>query len=312
MRDDVYGYDQQLYDRSFLNCYQRQAMVMLAERVPDLPLVFAGCLVTCDDIADQVIRVGRPKYDFQSDLLDPAALARVGIAREYLPFDTYAQARDLIVDTARDTGYVILFVDVYYLPHTPEYRTDHVVHTITLTSYADGQWSILDDNRASVLCRYTYSEDVIAAAYDNGKLRHVSWFPTGPYDERAALAGSAAGFAEVLRAHDDTYTLLDGVADLLATPWIAPARTIALLYDAFSVYEGSRACLRAFAARQPAFADAEPALADLVGRCRDIRNQLMIGKALGQVDAARVAAACADLRAAEEDTLKRLRHQGGL
>ncbi|TYB69190.1 hypothetical protein FXF51_08090 [Nonomuraea sp. PA05] len=312
MKDDVYGYDQQLYDRSFLNCYQRQAMVMLAERVPDLPLAFSPCLVAGDDIADQVIRIGRPKYDFQSALLDPANLARVGVAREYLPFDTYAQARDLIIETVRRAGYVILFVDVYYLPHTPEYRVDHVVHTITLTSFADGRWSILDDNRASVLCRYAYPEDVIAAAYDNGKLRHVSWFPAGPYDVHAAVTGSAAAFTEVLRDHDDTYALLDGVADLLATPWIAPARTIALLYDAFSVYEGSRACLRAFAARQPAYADAEPALADLVARCRDIRNQLMIGKALGQVDAVRVAAACADLRAAEEGTLKLLRERGGI
>ncbi|MER6004807.1 hypothetical protein ABT120_40080 [Nonomuraea angiospora] len=311
MKDDVYDYDQQLYDRSFLNCYQRQAMVMLAERVPDLPLVFYNCLVGGDDIADQVIRLGRPKYDFQSKLLDPAALARVGIAREYVPFDTYAQAREIVIDTAGRAGYVILFVDVYYLPHTPEYRTDHVVHTITLTSYADGHWSILDDNRASVLCRYAYPEDVIAAAYDNGKLRHVSWFPAGPYDAAAAVTGASAAFSEVLRTYDDTYALLEGVADLLGTRWITPARTIALLYDAFSVYEGSRACLREFAARQPAYADVEPALADLVGRCKDIRNQLMIGKAIGQVDAFRVAAACAELRAAEEDTLKRLRGQGG-
>ncbi|MFC7383656.1 hypothetical protein [Sphaerisporangium rhizosphaerae] len=312
MKDLVHDYDQQLYDRSFLNCYQRQAMVMLAERVPDLPLTFYNCLVAGDDIADQVIRLGRPKYDFQSDLLDPAALARVGITREYVPFDTYAQARELIFDTVERTGYVILFIDVYYLPHTPEYRTEHVVHTITLTSRADGLWSILDDNQASVLCRYAYPEDVVAAAYDNGKLRHVSWFPAGPYDAAAAAAGSSAAFTEVLRTYDDTYALLDGVADLLATPWLTPARTIALLYDAFSVYEGSRACLREFAKRQPAYADADPALADLVGRCRDIRNQLMIGKAIGRVDASRVAAACAELRAAEEDMLKRLRGLGGL
>ncbi|MFC5827326.1 MFS transporter [Nonomuraea insulae] len=45
MKDDVYDYDQQLYDRSFLNCYQRQAMVLYLTGIGYSPAQ-AGLVVT--------------------------------------------------------------------------------------------------------------------------------------------------------------------------------------------------------------------------------------------------------------------------
>ena len=309
MADDVYAYDTVLYDRSFLNCYQRQAMVMLAERVPDLPQLFGPCLVSTDAVLKQVLRIGRPKYDFQSGLLAPGNLARLGIRRVYVPFATYAEARPALLRAVAQGGCAIPFIDVFYLPHTPEHRTDHVVHTVALTDHdpAAGEWSVLDDNRASVLCRYRYPEQVIADAYDNGRMRHVSWFTTAGYDPDEAARGAAAAFGELLDTFTDTHELLTGVGDLLSTPWISTPRVLALLYDAFALHEGSRTCLREFVVRQPDYAATAPALADIAARCKDLRNQLIIGKAIGRVDAARVSAACAELRTAEEGVLASLR-----
>lgn len=309
MTDAVYPYDTQLYDRSFLNCYQRQAMVMLAERRPDLPLLFHNCLVSSDSILEQVVRINRPKYDFQSELLSPQALALIGITRRADPVSSYAEAKPLLLQALAESGYVIVFVDVFYLPHTPEYRTDHLVHTVTLVAHdaGTGQWAILDDNRASVLCRYAYPETVIADAYDNGKLRTVSWFPTGDYDAVEAKRASAAAFAAVVDGYQDSYALFTGIRELLTDPWIAPARSLSLLYDALSVHQGSRTCLREFMLRQPRYASAEPAVLDIIRRDTDLRNQFLIGRAIGRVDLDRVTSAALELRSAEENLMKLLR-----
>lgn len=309
MTDDVYGYDTALYDRSFLNCYQRQAMVLLAEGVPDLAQLFHHCLVSSDAILEHAIRLGRPKYEFPSELLDPQALARVGVTREYRPFPTYAAARPALLGAVAEHRHAIPFIDVFYLPHCPEYRVDHVVHTVVLVEHhpRTREWSILDDNRASVLCRYRYSEDVVAAAYDNGRLRHVSWFPTTGYDAEAAARESGAAFADVIDGFEDGHLLLSGVGDLLADPWISVPRTVALLYDAFALHEGSRSCLREFVRRQPRYTSAEPVLDEIVRLTKDLRNRLMIGKATGRLAVAGVAAACQDLKTTEENLVELLR-----
>lgn len=310
MKEDIYPYDVQLYDRSYLNCYQRQGIVMLAERVPDLPLYFSQCLVSSDSMLGHVVRDQQPKYAFKDDQFwDLDALARIGVTRQYLPFDTYAQARQSILGAVAQVGYAIPHIDVFYLPHCPEYLNQHLLHTITLTGYDpdSGSWSLLDDNRASVLCRYSYQEDVIAAAYDNGVLRHVSWFPTSEYDPEEARQGAAKAFAGQLDNYTDSYTLLTSIGDIVSDPWFSPKRVMTLLYDAFSVYDGSRACFGAFIGAQPGYPEARPRVRDVVRRCRDIRNQLMIGKATGRVDAARLQAACLDLKGAEEALLGRLR-----
>ncbi|GLZ51888.1 hypothetical protein [Actinomycetospora sp. NBRC 106378] len=309
MADDVYPYDAALYDRSFLNCYQRQGAVMLAERVPDLPELFHRCLISTDAVLEHVVRAGVPKYDFPNDLLDPDALGRLGVTREYVPFETFGEARPTVLAAIGDVGYAIAFIDVFYLPHTPEYRRDHVVHTITLVDHdaAADRWSVLDDNRASVLCRYEYSGQIVADAYDNGRLRHVSWFRSGPYDAADAARGSAVAFAELLAGFSDSRRLLREVADLATDPWRTPARVYDLLYDAFALLEGSRTCLGTYLDRHPEHEAARAPVADLVARYRDVRNNLMVGRATGRVDVARLGDRCAELGAAEDALLATLR-----
>jgi hypothetical protein len=309
MKDDIYPYDAQLYDRSFLNCYQRQAVVKLAEQIPDLHLLFYTCLISADEISEHMFRRNLPKYDFRGEIFAPGVLARIGVSRHDEPFDTYADARPALLAAVAEHGYAIPWIDVFYLPHCPEYYAEHVVHTVTLTGHdpRTGQWSLLDDNRASVLCRYSYPEDVIAAAYNNNKLRRVSWFTTGDYDAGEARRGAADAFAGRVAAFEDTHSLLSGVGDLLGTPWIAPGRAFSLLYDAFSLYEGSRACLRAFVGESPGYAGAVPAVGDIIQRCRDIRNLLMIGRATGRVDQGLLTSSCLELARAEDDLVGRLR-----
>lgn len=311
MKDDVYSYDTSLYDRSFLNCYQRQAVVMLAERRPDLHLLFYNCLVSSDGILEHMLQLNRPKYEFVTPILAPEGLATIGVTCEEIPFDSYADAKHALLTAAADVGYVIPFVDVFYMPHRLEYyQIEHIVHTITLTGYdADtGQWHMLDDNHASVLCRYTYPEQLVATAYDNGRMKRINCFSFTDYDGKRAIHSAAAAFSELIGEYKDSYTLLSGVDDLLASPWFSTRRAIAVLYDAFSLYEGSRTCFREFVARQPGYLDAEPLVRDIMRRCRDIRSVLMIGKATGKVNSGSLKSSCADLRSAEENLIGHLRH----
>jgi hypothetical protein len=307
VKDLIYRYDRDLYNRSFLNCYQRQSLVMLGERVTDLHLLFYNCLISTDDILEQVIRLNRPKYDAESRLFEPDALARIGITRQEMPVDTYADAKPVLVDSVCEAGYALLVIDVFYLPHCPEYRAEHVVHTIILKGYAHGEWSIVDDNPASLLCEYTYPEHVIAAAYDNNQLRRVRSFSIGEYDAEEAGRAAGTAFSELVQKYEDGGALLSSVDEVLACPWIAPERAVTLLHNAFSFYQGSRTCLLEYLRRGLGDPEIERIVGRIVQQGTAVQNQLLVGKVTGFVDATSVKSTCLDLKDAEQELVHRLR-----
>lgn len=312
----VYPYDKGLYSRLFLNCFQRQSLVMLAERGAPVPQLLHRCLVSTDDMLRQIVREQRPKYAFDSELLAPDDLAGIGIVAEEVAFETYAEARRLLLDVVAGEGSAILVGDVFYWPHCPEYTSKHLVHTIVLKGFEPdtGQWSIIDDNPASVLCSYAYPEDVIAAGFDNNELRRVRYYTTTSFDADEGREAARRAFADRVDRYEDSHTLLTGVGDLLASRWIAPERAIAALHDVFSIYQGSRAGLAAYirgsAPSIPGSA-AEPEVAAvldrIVARTADAQNQLLLGKVTGLLDVDRLSALCLGLKTAETELLHGLR-----
>lgn len=308
MRDAAYSYDVDLYNRSFMNCYQRQSLVMLAERTPDAHHLLYRCLISTDEILDQIVRRQRPRYDFQSRFLDPADLARIGVIREETPADTFAAARDLILDVVATRGYALLVIDVFYLPHCPEYRSQHITHTVVVKGHdpATGEWLIIDDNRASVLCEYAYPEDVIAASYDNGVLRRVRYFSAKEADPDARRL-VVADFAALVARHQDTRVLLSGAGDLLACPWLAPALAASLLHQAFLAYQGSRALLREFITQAVGDDASQALLGEIAARAGEVHGGLLLANVTGTVDRDWLSTTCLDLADKEERLLHRLR-----
>ncbi|WP_369171289.1 hypothetical protein AB5J49_26785 [Streptomyces sp. R28] len=313
MKDIPYPYDRTLYSRLFLNCYQRESLVMLAERGHPVHQLLFRCLVSTDEILRQVIREQRPKYSFDSDLLDPDDLARIGIVKEEAEFDSYADARGLLLDVVAQEGYAILVGDVFYWPHCPEYRTRHLVHSIVLTGHdADtARWHVVDDNPASLLCSYTYPEDVIAAAFDNNELRRVRYYTTKDFDPAQAERGTREAFAALLDRYQDSHALQTGVADLLSCRWIAPERAIASLHDAFSLYQGSRIGLREYLRHTAGDAAVQELLDRIVRGSAEVMDQLLLAKVTGAVDARWTAEASLGLQRAEQELLPRLRAVAG-
>ncbi len=309
MREVIYPYDRGLYNRSFLNCYQRQSMVMLAERVPEVHQLFYPCLISTDDMVEQIIRLQRPRYDFESRFFEPADLARIGVVSQDVPVDSYAEARPLLLETVAEQGYALLVVDVFYLPHCPEYRVKHVVHAITLREFDAGarEWSIIDDNRASVLCTYRYPEEVVAASYDNNERRRVRYFCSTGFDPDEVAGGTGRAFSELLRGYRDTRRLLSSVDDVIGCPWVAPGRMISLLHDAFSIYQGSRLCLREYASRAVGDGCVDAVLGRIVERAVAVQKQLLVGTVTGSVDPSWMRSACLQLASDEDELLHRLR-----
>lgn len=308
MADTFYPYDRELYSRWFLDCYQRQSMVMLAERNPDVTMLLHRALISTDDILDQAIRRQIPKYDFASRLFDPDDLRSIGLIREDIPVESYAASRDLILETVATHGYVIIMIDVFYLPHTPEYRKQHVVHSITLREFDERtkEWSLIDDNPASVLCWYRYPEEIVAASLDNNTRRRVRFYSTVEAAEGAAQAHARDAFAASVREFRDSHRLLADVVDIVGCPWIAPEKVIGFLHDAFSLHLGSRICLREFVQRTVGDGPAVTALETIAAHGADIQNMLLLGKVTGFVDADDLKSVCAELRVAEEELLAEL------
>ena len=309
MSDSFYPYDRELYSRWFLDCYQRQSMVMLAERNPDTTLLLHRALISTDDVLDQAVRRQIPKYDFASRLFDPDDLRSIGLAREDIPVESYAESRDLILETVAAHGYVIIMIDVFYLPHTPEYRKQHVVHSITLREFDERtkEWSLIDDNPASVLCWYRYPEEIVAASLDNNTRRRVRFYSNLEPAGRDALQHARAAFAATVRDFHDSHRLLADVVDIVGCPWVAPEKIIGFLHDAFSLYLGSRICLREFVQRTVGEGPAVTALETIAAHGTDIQNMLLLGKVTGFVDADDLKSVCAELRAAEEQLLGELK-----
>lgn len=303
MKGQPYSYDRDLYGRAFLNCFQRQSLVMLAPAVPELPHVFGACLISTDDIVEQVVRRRRPKYDFESAFFEPDNLRQVGVVRHDEPFDDFTAVRPAVLDAVGGQGFALLVVDVYYLPHCPEYRGQHVVHTVVVTGHDEdtGEWTIIDDNPASVLCVYTYPEDIIAAAYDNGVLRRLRTFSV-----TEAAPDTVGEFLKRVAGYTDSRVLFERAHEIVADPWLAPDLGIAALHDAFSLYQGSRVCLRAYL-NHVAGAEVASAVDDAVAKASAVLNVLLIAKVTGAVDPAGLRTACAEVGAADELLMSHLR-----
>jgi hypothetical protein len=310
VKDAVYPYDKGLFSRLFLNCYQRQSMVMLTQRTPAAHHLFHRCLISTDEILRQVVKQRHPKYDFESGFFQPDDLRRIGIVPHDVPFESYAEARPLLREVVEREGYAILVGDVYYWPHCPEYRTKHLTHTITLTRYdAEArEWSLIDDNPASLLCTYAYPEQVIADSFDNGELRRIRYFTLEEVSREEAEHGTREAFARLVEEYRDTHTLLTGVSEILHCPWAASEVSVAALHDAFSLYLGSRTGLLEYARHLIGDTEVHDVIDRLVKQATEVQNQLLLGKVTGTVDTQWMSSTCLELRTGEEELLRRLKH----
>jgi hypothetical protein len=167
----VYAYDHTLYDRRFLNCCQRHAVVFLNERGVPIDLLFFRALVPSDLIMTQILLENRPKYAITTDYFSPEDLALLGVTIHEHAAENFGDIRPVALAHINRTGFALLAGDVFHFPHCPEYRISHGEHVVVLRGCNGHVWSIVDDNHASILCEYEYPEHSVRNFFENNGAR---------------------------------------------------------------------------------------------------------------------------------------------
>ena len=293
MRDAVYDYDQALYGRSFLNCFERQCLVMLAAHEPKRShWLLRRAFISSDAILAQIIQEQRPRYDFDSGLLSPDDLSLIGLTLVEAKADTYEEALPLIRDVVAERGYAFPRVDMFGLPNAEAFRCRHVSHSLIVTSYREDarSWNVIDDNPAGVLCEAAYPEGVLRQAYDVNAVRGVRYLTplANPEPETAAAETVRIRFRSELSSFHDSRTLFTDLSAILATPWLSVNRAYELLHDAFAIHQGARIAFRSFLTREWDVDTSD--LDEIVERSTELRNTFLIAQVRGSLDVAAVAA----------------------
>lgn len=285
MPDDVLDYNQELFSRSFLDCYQRQALVMLGRRDVDVGILLGGCYLPAGDMVEHLVRNRMARYNLESDLMTPDNLALAGLAKDDYEPDSFSEAVPLIRSLLADRGFVQIVSDVFYYPHCPEYRKIHIVHAVTVEGYneAAGLWNVVDDNPASDLARYRYPTEVMAAAYDNGQIRQVRSFTRGDMPMPADPAADARRALSMRASRDHPgEEFWSSGAEMLSSPWISTTEGVQLLVEVLTAFTGSRRAVAACLARVQADTAGEVA-AQVIAAGARLRSSLIVASVTGRV-----------------------------
>jgi hypothetical protein len=242
MADTLYDYDTARYDRRFMNCAERHAVVFLKARHPDVDQLFCQALVSSDEILRQIVCDKTPKYNFDNGCFTPEALGALGINQHELRSDTFNEVQPQVDALIEQQGFVLISGSVFYFPHCPEYRTSHLHHLVVLAGVdsREGRYQVVDDNAASVLCHYRYDHHQVADFYENNGDRRVRYFTLTPGEPGRAAAWATARFRHHIGHYQDSQAFFTTLGEYLASPFESDTVRLRVLHDAFSLLSGSR------------------------------------------------------------------------
>jgi len=252
MANEVLDYETDQFDRKFMNCYQRQAIVFLARNHIPTQFFFGNAAIKTDELFRQIIQNKKHKYEFESGFFSHADMNLLGIQCIEMAADSFDEIESeiehqLSSDIRSGENFVMLPGDVYYLPHCPEFKNTHLLHMITVTKTDGNSWSIVDDDESSVLCRYSYQRSYIKSFFENSTYKNISYFDLREaFSIEQALPTLKRVFSERTKAHEDSYFLLDHVEDILNDPYCSKELSLRTLHDSFSLFSGSRTGLASF------------------------------------------------------------------
>lgn len=299
--EKIYDYDAVFYDRRFMNCGHRHAIVLLAERGVPVNFLFCSAYVSSDLIFDQIIVGKRPKFAFESAFYSACDLASVGVTLHEVCADSYSDIAATVEQGIARQGFVLLSGDVFYFAHCPEFRNAHAPHIIVLCGKdAAGNWQVIDDNATSVLCEYTYSPAIVEDFFNNNVDRKLRHFDVEPVTDLARLREqSLRRLAQLLAVQGDSYRFYDDITPMLADPYDSLPIKLKALHDAFCLLSGSRSCFAGYL-------QAIGAPAQLVANMLAFAEQAMVLKSMmvkaqitNRINAQKMAALCTELKARE-------------
>ncbi|ALB72456.1 hypothetical protein [Cronobacter muytjensii] len=310
MTDILYPHDAQLYDRRFMNCAERHAVVFLKERRAQTDLLFYRALVSSDEIFRQIIQQKKPKYNFVNGCFSEPDLNALGIYPHELRGECFAQIKPDIDALIRQHGFVLISGSVFYFPHCPEYRQKHLHHLVVLngTDEAHGRYQVADDNPASVLCQYQYGLQDVAGFFDNNGDRLARWFTLDNYNSDEATHYFQHALRNYLSHYQDSQQFLSDIEDYLKDNFEAREIKLQLLHDGFSLLSGSRTLFAHYLSLQHPDQDAITELARQLGQQAFILKSLVVKARITQrLDMADLATRARQFQEQESALLQALR-----
>lgn len=296
--EKIYDYDAVFYDRRFMNCGERHAIVLLSKRGVPVNFLFCSAWMSSDLVYDQIIVNKRPKFAFECAFYADEDLASVGVTLHEYKVETYDEIAGLVEEGLARQGFVLLSGDVFYFAHCPEFRNAHAPHIVVLTGKnADGDWQVIDDNATSVLCEYVYPVATVEDFFNNNIDRKLRCFDVEPVADLAQLrARSLRRLAALFEADQDSCRFYDEVVPMLADPYDSLAIKLKALHDAFCLLSGSRSCFAGFLQEVDAPAALVESMRAFAEKAMALKGMMVKAQITGKINTEKLESMCADLK----------------
>ncbi len=302
------SYDQALFDRRFLDCWRRQALVFMARAGAHTDALLYSAYVTTNQIFNETLCGESPKYAFPTDCLNDEGLALIGWQQTINKCDSFDDVRTTIADALDKSEFAVLMGSVFYFAHNPEFRGEHLNHSIVLTGQGpDGSWTFHDDDPMTTLRPYSYPDRDVAAFFDNNGTRAVRVFSAVQPPEVKEIDNRATTlFHQRLSHHRDDMRLLSDIRAIVTDPYRRLDRVARHLRESFSLLSGSRSLTARFL-RSVVKDEASAAVADACAeQALFLRNLMMKVEYSGRLNIDRLEARCIEIRDMEHRLLDRL------
>jgi hypothetical protein len=239
-----FSYDHVLYDRQFMSCLFRHAVVWLERLGRPVQLLFYNALASTDQVLVQMLVERRPKFAFRCAAFSDADFELIGAKEVSVMAETFRDIRALVLERVQADEFALIEGNVYYLPHCLEYRKANNQHVVVVHGIEeDGRWAVVDDDAASILCSYTYEEGYLARFFENSVNRKLRYYTLDPRLSAAdAQALVEPKFCAFVLQHQDSHKFFESVGAFLQSPFDTLASKHHLLHDAFALLSGSRQC----------------------------------------------------------------------
>lgn len=300
--EKVYDYDALFYDRRFMNCGQRHAIVFLAELGVPVNFLFCSAWMSSDLVFDQMIVAKRPKFAFDCDFYAPQDLTSIGVTMHEISVEAYGEIAQDVQNGINRQGFVLLSGDVFYFPHCPEFRNAHAPHIVVLRGRAsNGDWTIIDDNATSVLCEYQYPVEMVENFFNNNTDRKLRHFEVDLISDFVDLRErSLRRLSELLANRQDSYRFYDEVKLILDYPFDSLPIKFKALHDAFCLLSGSRNCFAQYLQEVDAPVALVESMREFSEKAMALKSMMVKAQITDKINHEKLVSMCADLKAREQ------------
>lgn len=309
----LFPYESEHYDRRYLDCWRRQAIVFLETRGAGVDFLFYNCLASTDRVFEELILSQKPKYAFTTPSIDDEGLSLIGWQQVLKTYDTFDMAKEDIHKHLEETPFVIIMGSVFYLPHCPEFQMDHLNHSIVL-SQCNGNsiWSVVDDDAASTLRRYEYHQSYIENYFNNNGSRLIRYFkPVKKIDTEEMRIAAVDKCAAYISSMEDSYRILTEIELIANNPYESVGVRARKIHESFSIYSGSRNLFARFAERVLGDQVSAASLKEIASESIVIKYAMAKAEITGRFNVGALVSRCERLVTLESQAISSIREKLG-